>query len=71
MTKTKFKEIFENSRKLAQDNEKANIVSNNGTSESVLKSLKLLSDPKEMQKAVNELSNDMYETFKEVHKVDI
>ena len=70
MTKSKFKEIFESNRKLAQDNEKASIVSNNGTSESVLESLRSLSDPKEMKKAVTELSNDMYETFKEVHKVE-
>ncbi|MCX6076414.1 MAG: hypothetical protein NTW78_05935 [Campylobacterales bacterium] len=70
MTKDKFLEIFEDSRKSAQDNEKAEIVSNNGTSESVLKHLRTLSDPLEMKKAVNELSGEMYETFREVHKGD-
>ncbi|DAB30557.1 MAG TPA: hypothetical protein CFH84_03430 [Sulfurimonas sp. UBA12504] len=70
MKKEKFLEIFEDSRKSAHDNEKAEIVSNNGTSESVLKHLRTLSDPVEMQKAVTELSDDMYETFKEVYKVE-
>lgn len=68
MTKAKFKEIFKNNRELALSNEKASIISNNGTSANVLSSLRKLSDPKEMQKAVTELSNDMHETFKEVHK---
>ncbi len=68
MTKLKFKEIFENSRVLAKNNEKAKIVSNNGTSESVLKSLRELSDPSEMKRAVEELSEDMYETYKEVYE---
>ena len=71
MTKTRFKEIFDINRKEAQENNfKAEIVSNNGTSQSVLDSLRALNDPKEMQKAVDELSIDMYETFQAVHKVD-
>lgn len=71
MTKEKFKKIFEINRKKAQDNNlKAEIVSNNSTSQSVLNSLKALSDPQEMQKAVNELSLDMYETFQAVYKVE-
>jgi len=72
MTKDKFKEIFEINRKKSQEyNLKAEVVSNNGTSQSVLDSLKVLSNPIEMQKAVDELSIDMYETFQAVHKVDI
>jgi hypothetical protein len=71
MTKNKFKEIFEINRKKAQENNlKADVVSNNGTSQSVLDSLKALSDPEEMKKAVDELSTDMYETFQAVHKAD-
>ena len=71
MTKDKFKKIFEINRKKAQENNlKAEVVSNNGTSKGVLDSLKALSDPEEMQKAVDELSADMYETFQAVHKVE-
>lgn len=52
MTKSKFKGIFEINRKKAQeDNLKAEIVSNNGTSQSVLESLRALSDPKKMNKS--------------------
>ena len=68
MTKIEFKEIFEKNRSLAKENTKADIVLNNGTSESVLKSLKLLSNPEEMENSVNLLSTDMYETFQKVHQ---
>ena len=68
MTKEKFLKIFEQNRQVAlQENEKAQVVSNNGTSESVLKHLRALNDPSEMQRTVDELADDMYETYKEVH----
>lgn len=41
-----------------------------GTSESVLEYLRKLNDPLEMQKEVTELSDDMRDIFKEVHKID-
>ena len=70
MTKEKFLEIFETNRQEAlAENERAEICSNNGTSESVLEHLRTLNDPQEMQKTVDDLSTDMYETYKEVHEV--
>jgi hypothetical protein len=68
MKKEKFLEIFEINRQEAlSKNEKAAIVSNNGTSESVLQHLRSLNDPDTMNKTVDELSCDMYATYQEVY----